>query len=176
MFSILACRGGACRARFTKRYDWRTASPKQWSSRGSGSRRDRRISTVALPESVASGLRCGKGLFWIRSRMRARHMVWESIALRRRLPDSQILAHFFKALRPKPANCQQIIDALKRAVRLSHLQNFLRRRRPDSRHLLQFFGSRCIEIHRLGRRFFLGETWRDGNAQAKNDRKEQSDR
>src|SRR6266576_2111472 len=70
-------------------------------------------------------------LFWIRLRLLTRHLVRESIALRRRLPNSQILAHLFEPLRPEPANRQQIVHALEDAVGFAHLQDLVRRRRPN---------------------------------------------
>src|SRR5438132_10766189 len=69
---------------------------------------------------------------------------------------SQILAHFFEALRTEASNGQQIVDALESAVRFAHLQNLFRRRRPDAGNLLQFFGSRGV-VYGLRRRLLLGE-------------------
>ena len=53
-------------------------------------------------------------------------------------PTVKYLRIFFEALWPKPANGQQIVDALERPVRFAHLQNLFRRRRPDAGNLLQF--------------------------------------
>ena len=71
--------------------------------------------------------------------------------------DREVLAHFFKPLRPEPADRQQIVNALERAVRLAHLKNFFRRGRTNPGHQLQFFRRRRIDVHRLRRRLFLGE-------------------
>src|SRR6266851_1639175 len=81
---------------------------------------------------------------------RCRHRIFGT-----RLSRNQILAHFFKPLRPQATYRQQIIHALERAVRLPHLQNLFRCRRPDPRHLLQFLRRRRIDVHRLRRRLFL---------------------
>ena len=72
-----------------------------------------------------------------------------------RFSDGQILAHFVQAFLSKPANGQQIIDALEGAIRFTHLQDFLRRRRPDPGHLLELFRSRGINVHRLCRRLLF---------------------
>jgi len=74
-----------------------------------------------------------------------------------RFPTVEYLRIFFQALRPEPANGPQIVDALERAVRLAHLQNLFRRRRPDARNLLQFPGRRGVDVYRFCWRLFLGE-------------------
>src|SRR5256885_1421893 len=47
-----------------------------------------------------------------------------------------------------------IVHALEGAIRFAHLQDLVRRRRPNSRHRLQFFRCRRIKIYRLGGRLF----------------------
>jgi hypothetical protein len=80
-----------------------------------------------------------------------------SLIDRRRLPRDKVLAHFRQAFRTDAANRLQIVDTFKRAVRFAHLQNLVRRRRTDARHLLQFRGRRCIDVYGLFRRLFPGD-------------------
>src|SRR5260370_2758726 len=109
-------------------------------------------STACLPGAVSAGLIWGRGLLrWgvglFRLRLRRR-----SLARGRRFPHRQILAHLIEAFLADPSDRQQIVHALERAIRFSHLQDFFRRRRPDAWNLLQFFRSRRIDVHRPQRR------------------------
>ena len=92
----------------------------------------------------------------------------------RALPDRQVFAHFFEPFGPQAADRQQVVHALERSIRLAHLQDFLRRRRPNPRHLLQFRRTRRIEIDRSCRRLLLRkcgkcgkETQENGGSNAK---------
>src|SRR5438309_11047252 len=126
-----------------------------------------------------SACECEESLLWFAWRLfhRDSGLRRERAALcRRRLPDSQVLAHFFEALRPESPNRQQIVFALERAIRFSHLQNFFRRCRPNPRHLLQFFGRRGVDVYRFWRWLFLRDAGREGNTEANNESKEKSDR
>lgn len=65
------------------------------------------------------------------------------------------------------ADGEQIVYAFERPIRLAHLQDFLRRGGPDSRHLLKLLRRRRIDVDRLrGRLFLVG-------AEARGKKKEQ---
>jgi hypothetical protein len=81
-------------------------------------------------------------------------------ALRRRLANGKVLAHFFEPLRSDPTNGTQIIHAFKRAVRLAHLQNLVRSHRPNPRHQLQLLRSGRIQVDRRFRRLLIGRNTR----------------
>jgi len=91
----------------------------------------------------------------------------------RRLPNRQILPHLFQPFRANSLNRQQIIHALERAVRLPHLEYLIRRRRPDSRHLLQLRRARGIQIDGMCWRLLLGK---DSVGTAKNQEKQKQGR
>src|SRR5260370_15384154 len=98
---------------------------------------------------------CDELLLWLFDRRRGLRRWWRGGFRGGRLADRQILAHLLETLGPQAANRQQIVDALECAIRFPHPHNFLRRRRPDPRDELQFFGRRGVDVYRLRRRFFL---------------------
>jgi hypothetical protein len=113
-----------------------------------------RFFSSRLAPARRSASECEESLLWFVRWLfcRSSGLRGKRVALcRSRLPNGQILAHFFEALRAKPANRQQIVHALKRPVRFAHLQNLFRRRRPDPRSLLQFFRRRGVDVYRLRR-------------------------
>src|SRR5260370_28943606 len=109
------------------------------SERNTASASSRTLSPAVVPSSarfLRSGCTCGaRNLLFFRTERQEElllRFVWWLFSrrsglrrwygfLRGRLPDRQILAHFFKPLRPEAANRQQIIHAFERAVRLAHL-------------------------------------------------------
>ena len=84
-------------------------------------------------------------------------------ALRRRLANGKVLAHFFEPLRSDPTNGTQIIHAFKRAVRLAHLQNLVRSSAgPISGTNRNLVRGGCIQVDR---RFRAASYWQAGSGE-----------
>jgi len=75
--------------------------------------------------------------------------------LSRRCSYGEIRPPLRQFLFPDSFDGQEFFHALERAVRFPHLQNLLRRRRPDAGHFLQLRRIRRIDINRMPRRFLL---------------------
>jgi hypothetical protein len=80
--------------------------------------RDRFLSALILCGEICLMV-CLEAFLQVDWTWRGRRGLWRS-----RFSGRQILAHFFKALRAEPANRQQIVNALERAIRFPHLQDF----------------------------------------------------